>query len=204
MAQPSETERELRQLETDLRRLETEYNMYFAGRLRRPPWETRSRVETAFKRIDRTHIPNYADRFRFTTLQTRLATFIDLWDRAQRAKDEGRPGPLGAAPVLPEQDLLNPSSRVLHVVTFEDPGQEADKLEELYDRLAEARREAGDPAVPFHKFAQLVRQQVGEFRRQGSSEVAVRLAMVDGRVSVTARALKGVEPKTPSERAEDV
>lgn len=203
MAQRSETERELHQLETDLRRLETEYNMYFAGRLRRPPWETRSRVELAFKRIDRTHIPNYADRFRFTTLQTRLATFIDLWDRAQRAKDEGRPGPLGAAPDLPEKDAPNPSSRVLHVVTFEDPVQEADKLEELYDRLAEARREAGDPAVPFHKFAQLVKQQIGELRRQGNSEVAVRLAVVDGRVSVTARALKGVEPKIPSARAED-
>ena len=194
MPPSSEIERELHQIETELRRLETEYNMYFAGRLHRPPWETRSRVVKAFKRLDRTHIPNYADRFRFTTLQTRLATFLDLWDRAQRARDEGRPGPFGVRPAPPDREETPPSSRVLHVVTFDDPGHETDKLEDLYERLAEARRAAGEHAVPFHKFARLVQQQVGELRRQGSAEVAVRVTVQDGRVSVTARALKSVEP----------
>ena len=42
MADPKELERELQILESDLRKLEGEYNMYFAGRLPRPPWETRS------------------------------------------------------------------------------------------------------------------------------------------------------------------
>ena len=35
-----------------------------------------------------------------------------------------------------------------------------DKLHELYDSLAEARREVGEDAVPFHKFAELVKTQV--------------------------------------------
>ena len=30
--------------------------MFFAGRLPRPPWETRSRVEAMVKRLDRMHI----------------------------------------------------------------------------------------------------------------------------------------------------
>ena len=34
-------ERELKILEGELRQLEAEYNMYFAGRLPRPPVETR-------------------------------------------------------------------------------------------------------------------------------------------------------------------
>src|SRR6185369_5472314 len=68
----AEFNRALNELDADLKRLETEYNMYFSGRLRRPPWETRSRVETTVKRLDRTStsINNYGVRFRFTTLQT--------------------------------------------------------------------------------------------------------------------------------------
>jgi hypothetical protein len=94
----SDLDHELTVLETELRRLEAEYNMYFAGRLPRPPWETRSRVEAMVKRLDRTHIGNYGARFRFTTLQSRCAAFLDLWDRALRAREEGRPGPFTQSP----------------------------------------------------------------------------------------------------------
>ena len=80
-------------LEADLKQLEAEYNMFFSGRLPKPPWETRARVEALVKQFDRGHIPNTGDRFRFTTLQSRYATFIDLWDRGLRAREEGRPGP---------------------------------------------------------------------------------------------------------------
>jgi hypothetical protein len=80
-------------LEAELKRLEAEYNMFFSGRLAKPPWETRSRVEALVKKIDRSYIQNYGDRFRFTTLQARYATFVDLWDRGMRAREEGRPGP---------------------------------------------------------------------------------------------------------------
>jgi hypothetical protein len=82
--------------------------------------------------------------------------------------------------------------RVLHVVSFQDPGREAEKVRELYDRLAEARRETGEGAVPFGKFEALVKTQVAELRRGGSDEVSFRVAVQDGRVSFTARGLKGV------------
>ena len=55
--------------------------------------ETRARVQAIVKRLDRQQLSNYGDRFRFTTLQTRFDKFIELWDRALRAREEGRPGP---------------------------------------------------------------------------------------------------------------
>jgi hypothetical protein len=73
----SDIQKDLLALEADLKRLEGEYNMFFAGRLPRPPWETRGRVEAMVKRLDRARLANYGDRFRFTTLQSRYATFID-------------------------------------------------------------------------------------------------------------------------------
>jgi len=189
--QRSDLDRELTILEGELKRLEAEYNMFFAGRLPRPPWETKGRVDAMVKRIDRTHITNTGDRFRFSTLQSRFQTFVDLWERGLRAREEGRPGPFAqpkrAEPAKPQR----PEDRILHVTTFSDPLKQMDKLHELYDSIAEARRESGEEPVPFHKFADLIKTQVAGLKEKGSPEVAFRVAMKDGKVNFTARALKG-------------
>ena len=68
MAAPSSIDHDLQRLETELKRLEVEYNMFFAGRLPKPPWDTRGRVEALVKQYDRAHIQNFGDRFRFQSL----------------------------------------------------------------------------------------------------------------------------------------
>src|SRR5258706_6372835 len=190
---PTSIERDLQRLEVELRQLEAEYNMFFSGRQPKPPWETRARVEALVKHYDRTHIQNYGDRFRFTTLQTRYATFIDLWDKGMRAREEGRPGPFGQKRPTSKDVEKGPEDRILHVAAFRDPVREIDKLTELYESLAEARRAVGEEAVPFHKFADLIKNQVKKLRDTGSAEVAFRVAVKDGKVNLTARALKGVK-----------
>ena len=190
---PPSIDRDLTRLEADLKQLEAEYNMFFSGRLARPPSETRARVDALVKQFDRAYIPNTGDRFRFSTLQSRYATFIDLWDRGLRAREEGRPGPFAHQRAAKEQERKGPEDRILHVSSFRDPVREIDKLTELYERLAEARREVGEDAPPFHKFADLVKSQVNKLRQGGSPEVAFRVAVKDGKVSFTARALKGVD-----------
>ena len=175
-----------------MKKLEAEYNMFFSGRSGRPPWETRKRVDTIMKRWDRGHIDTAVDRFRFLTLQTRYAKFVDLWDRGQRAREEGRPGPFAAPPpkTVPEKPEA-PESKVLHVTAFRDPMHEMDKLHSLYDTLMDARRQAGDDVVPFHRFAALVKDQVTKLRESGSPEVAFRVAVKEGKVNFTVRGLKG-------------
>ena len=180
-------------VERDSMRLEAEYNMFFSGLLPKPPWETRSRVDSIVKQYDRAHIPNCSDRFRFTTLQSRYATFVDLWDRGLRAREEGRPGPFAHKRPETEPPKKGPEDRVLHVAAFKDPVREIDKLTELYESLAVARREVGEDQVPFHRFADLVKAQVAKLRQDGSPEVSFRIAVKDGKVVFTARALKGAK-----------
>jgi hypothetical protein len=188
----SALDEDLTRLEAELRQLEAEYNMYFAGRLPNPPWETRARVAAAMKRYDREYIQNYGDRFRFQALQSRFQTFVDLWDRGLRAREEGRPGPF-APPRAKSPVGREPQDRIKHVASFRDPVREIDKLTELYDALAEARREVGQDQIPFHKFAEVVKGQVKKLRESGSAEVAFRVSVKDGKVNFTARALKGVK-----------
>lgn len=187
MPPSNDTERELQILEAELKRLEAEYNMYFAGRLPRPPWETRKQVDAMMKRLDRSHIPNYGERFRFSTLQTRFTKFLELWDRALRAKEEGRPSPFKPGAQPEERRAPTPRERQVHAASFSDPLREVDKLRDLYHSLADARREAGQENIPFHKFAELVRTQVTKLKQKGSTEVAFRVTMKDGKVTFTAK-----------------
>ena len=185
-------------LESGMRRLEAEYNMYFAGRLPRPPLETRAHVAAIVRRIDNIYIANYGIRFRFTTLQTRFAKFVNLWDRGLRAKEEGRAGPFVQARETvrdakpdPKKEGPKPPDRVLSVATFTDPVRELERVQGLYQKLAEARREAGQEDIPFHNFAEMVKTQVGALKAKGSNEVAFRIAVKDGKVALTARGVSG-------------
>jgi len=189
VADLSPIDRDLQRLAADLKRLEAEYNQFFAGRLARPPLETRERVEALVRRYDRAYIESYEDRFRFSTLQSRFAALVELWDRGLRAREEGRPGPFSARasgasarPGLPDC--------VLHVATFEERGAERQRIGELYRSVAEARRMAGEPPIAFERFAELVTAEVERLQRSGWQEVAFSVALKEGRVSFTARAIK--------------
>jgi hypothetical protein len=197
MAEQTEIQRDLEILAADLKRLEGEYNMFFAGRLPRPPWETRGRVQAMIKRYDRGATMGTGDRFRFEMLQSRFQSLLDLWDRGLRSREEGRPGPF--AQPLPKAASKKPSpaaGKVLSVTAFTDPVREMDKLHTLYDSLMDARKQHGEDVVPFHKFAALVRSQVTKLRDEGSPEVAFRVAVKDGKVAFTVRPMKEKQEKS--------
>jgi hypothetical protein len=191
MADDLEVEKDLNTLTAELKRLEAEYNMYFGGRMPRPPHETRSRVDALVKRLDRGYISGTGDKFRFETMQARYQSLVELWDRGLRSREEGRPGPYGRqAPKAPPPRKQEPAPKLLHVTKFQDPMREMDKLHSLYDSLMDARRQSGEEAVPFHRFASLVKEQVSKLREAGNAEVAFRVAVKDGKVNFTVKGMK--------------
>src|SRR5262249_40433014 len=84
-----------------------------------------------------------------------------------------------------------PEDRILLVASFKNVMKEQEKLHDLYDSLVEARKEVGQEGIPFHKFAEIVKGQVKKLRDDGIAEVAFRVAVKDGKVAFTARALEG-------------
>jgi hypothetical protein len=184
----SAADRELQGLAADLRKLEAEYTMYFAGRQPRPPFESRGRFDQAIKRIERQPFETQVHRFQFSALQARYATFAELWDRNVRAREEGRPTPF----TRPGQGVAAADGAdrgsILHSAALSDPVGQIDKFRDLYDALMDARRQAGHDAVPFHRFAELVKRQVSELQqRHQTSEVSFRVVLEDGKVSFRAR-----------------
>src|SRR5713101_6621877 len=191
MADLTDVQKDLLTLAAGLKQLEAEYNMFFSGRLPRPPWETRNRVAALVKKWDRGYIQSAADRFQFDTLQRRFQTVADLWDRGLRSREEGRAGPFAQPPPREIHKPKAADQKIVHVTSFQDPMREMDKLHTLYDSLMDARRDAGDEVVPFHRFAALVKDQVLKVQSTGVPEVAFRVAVIDGKVHFTVRGLKG-------------
>src|SRR4026208_1374433 len=124
MAELTEVQKDLQALAAGLKQLEVEYNMFFSGRAPRPPWETRNRVTALVKKWDRGYIQSAADRFQFDTLQRRFQTFIDLWDRGPRSREEGRAGPFAQPPPREIPKPKAPEQKIVDVTSFADPMRE--------------------------------------------------------------------------------
>ena len=196
MAPPtSEFDRQLRELEAEIKRLEVEYNLFFAGRLAKLPWDTRARVEGLIKRYDRLQIKNTAERFRFQGMQSRFSAFCELWERNLKSRELGRPSPRGRTsysdPTPPRTPASEPPPSDAGeprpvAMSLRDPLAEPDKVKALYEQLSEARRKAGEGDVPFERFQEVVRAQVSKLGKDGA-EVAFRVTVIDGRVAFTAK-----------------
>ena len=171
MPEPSEIQRDLQTLESDLKKLEAEYNMFFSGRAPRPPWETRKRVRGAGQALgSRSHRDGraIASAFRRCRLASRNSSSCGIAACARGKKDGPGRSPSRRRKRAPKKERQE-SSKVLYVTAFKDPMHEMDKLHSLYDTLMDARRQAGDDVVPFHRFAALVKDQVTKLRDSGKS-----------------------------------
>jgi len=218
MAPPkSEFDKEMSYLEAEIRRLEAEFNMFFAGRLPRPPWETRAKVAALVKRHDQSFIRNTADRFRFESLQNRHAKFIELWERQMTNRELGRSmsgarkaqltpampaaseGPTPPAEQAAEsrrsaQESARAKAEAERVIKFgraDDTGTGSSRVKELYEQLASAKKQVGEAPVSFERVQALVRAQVDKFGADGN--VAFKIGTKDGKVSLTVKAEKEKE-----------
>lgn len=195
MAPPkSDWDKQMMQLENEIRRLEAEFNMFFAGRLPRPPWETRARVAALVKKHDQTFIRNTADRFRFESLQNRHSKFIELWERQMTNRELGRPvtGARRVEPPPPPPRRPDPADApaadpgVIRFARDQQLSADSEPVKKLFEQLADAKKQVGESPVAIDRLAALVRAQVDKFAAEGK-DVTFKVAMKDGKVSLTAK-----------------
>jgi hypothetical protein len=197
----SEFDRQLRELESEIKRLEREYNLFFTGRLSKLPWDTRAQVEALVKRYDRMHIQNTAERFRFQGLQSRFSAFCELWERNLKQRELGPRGPRGrsggdvpppppvAAAPRERNGTDDPAPPRPSIVALRATEIDSHKVRVMHDQLNKARQAAGEPEVPYDRFQEVVKAQVTKLGKDGA-EVAFRVGVQDGRVVFTAKAKK--------------
>ena len=181
-------EEQLSRLEEDIRRLKIEFDIYFNGASKRPPYDTKGRVDTLIKRVADDRTLTFAQRYRYNSLAARYSAFRDMWRRTMQGREEGR-DPVSAARATAKQEIRNETEKVSFVCL--DAGKEVETVKNLYDSLLEAKRRCGEPTEDFSfpRFHRLIASKAeGLKERLGCDKVKFSVAIEAGHVSFKAKA----------------
>lgn len=177
----------LNRLEEDIRRLKIEFDVYFNGGSKRPPYDTRMRVESHLKRLGDDRTLNFAQRYHYNSLATRYASFRELWRRTLQGREEGRD--LRAAARASSRNTAEPFTRTEFSCT--DVRHDVQTVKGVYDALMEAKRSCGETTrdLSFAKFHRLIMERTENMKSQiGSDRVVFSVDVEDGHVSFKAKA----------------
>lgn len=177
-------EQQLTRVEEDIRRLKIEFDVYFNGGSKRPPYDTRLRVESQLKRLGDDRTLNFAQRYQLNSLQTRYASFRELWRRMMQDREEGRGAAAARAP------LHQPSQFSKSEFSCQDVRHDVKTVKGVYDALMEAKRSCGENAhdLSFARFHRLVMERTDALKQQFGENLVVFSVDVDnGHVSFKAK-----------------
>jgi hypothetical protein len=184
---PPTADQELTRLEEDIRRLRVEFDIFFNGGSKRPPYDTKGRVETLLKRLADDRTLTFAQRYKYNSLAARYNAFRDLWRRTMQGREEGRDAASAArASAKKEERKVEPVSLVCL-----DAHHEVELVKNLYNSLIEAKRHCGEPTedLSFPKFHRLIASKADGIKQQrGCDRVRFSVAIENGHVSFKARA----------------
>ena len=186
---PPSTDQELTRLEDDIRRLRVEFDIFFNGGSKRPPYDTKGRVETLLKRLADDRTINFAQRYRYNSLAARYNAFRDLWRRTMQGREEGRDA-VSAARASAKRGVIDHKVDPVSFVCL-DAHHEVELVKNLYNSLIEAKRHCGEPTedLSFPKFHRLIASKTDGIKQQkGCERVRFSVAVEDGHVSFKARA----------------
>lgn len=185
--QPTPDE-QLTRLEDDIRRLRIEFDIFFNGGAKRPPYDTKARVETLLKRLGDDRTLTFAQRYRYNSLAARYNAFRDLWRRTMQGREEGRDA-ASTARANGKQETVTEVEPVSFVCL--DVHKEVGVVQELYNSLIAAKIKCGESidGLSFPKFHRLVAAKSdGLKERHGCDRVMFSVAVENGHVSFKAKA----------------
>ncbi len=181
----------LTRLEEDIRRLKIEFDQFFNGATKRPPYDTKGRVETLIKRLGDDRSMSFAHRYRYNALAARYNAFRELWRRTMQGREEGRD--VGAtARASAKQEAVAAFKKTSFVCA--DAHKDVELVKDLYSTLLEAKKACGEPTEDFSfpRFHRLIASQSdGLKERLGCERVSFSIDVQGGHVSFKAKGEQG-------------
>jgi len=186
------TEEDLGQLERDIRQLKIEYEQYFGGGKSRPPADIEWRIETTIKRYgDRGAEMNYAQRFRYSNLTQMYTKYREMFRKRMKQKEEGTvQRHFGAAAREIEAERARKqaeaekkaSANKPFAVSWADPDNEKNKVEQLFTAFREAKAKSGEDteSLTMEAFQRFVRQKTNELKKQKDVHEVEYVVTVEG------------------------
>ncbi len=190
------TDEELNVLETQLRRLKIEYEVYFSNPTKRPPTDIEWKVLSLLRKFSDGGRMSFSQRFRYNEMAQRYAIYSDLWRKKSRIREEGYRRPqdalLAVQGVRPEEEHKpqhNPVYGLSHVgastaaaaaapaaagissqhFTLHSTVDKAEReqVERLYNTLVAAKKKAGENiSGDLDSFETFVEKKTAEIRKK--------------------------------------
>jgi hypothetical protein len=182
---------QLTRLEEDIRRLKIEFEIFFNGCSKKPPYDTKGRVDTMVKRLGDDRTLTFAQRYRFNSLSSRYNAFRDLWRRTMQGREEGRDAKANARANAKEQAVAD--FRRTEFVC-KDAHKDVELVKNIYTALVEAKKVCGEAVEDFSfpRFHRLIASQAdGLKERLGCDRVSFSIDVSGGHVTFKAKGQRG-------------
>jgi len=200
---------ELTLLESQLRRLKIEYEVYFSNPTKKPPTDIEWKVLSLLRKFSDGVRLSFAQRFRYNEMAQRYAIYSDLWRKKSRIREEGYRRPqdalLSIQGVREEEHEERKVYGVSHAalaaaagasadenitVQCSDARLEHDSVVKLYHALTEAKKKAGESVSGnLDSFTSFVQKKTDQIRKEyGCPSVEYTVEMENGHVRLKARA----------------
>jgi hypothetical protein len=190
---------ELTLLESHLRRLKIEYEIYFNSPQKKPPSDLEWKVLALLRKFsDGGGRMSFPQRYRYNEIAQRYAVYSDLWRKKARIREEGYRRPQDA--LLSVQGVRPEEHQAAHKIygvqphaepfVVTDVKAEHDKVEKLFVALSDAKKKAGEKVSgSLDSFSSFVQKKTQQIRKQyGCEQVEYFVDFADGKVKLTARA----------------
>jgi len=209
---------ELGLLDSQLRRLKIEYEIYFSNPTKRPPTDIEWKVLALLRKFSDGNRMSFSQRFRYNEIAQRYAIYSDLWRKKNRIREEGYRRPQDA--LLSVQGVRleehEPEHKVYGVghstaeslaatsaaaaapaeeekafsMQCMDARAERDQVRKLYQALTEAKKKSGESVSGnLESFSSFVQKKTEQIRKQyGCEAVEYTVEVQNGHVKLKAKA----------------
>ena len=206
------TDEELNVLDSQLRRLKIEYEIYFSNPTKRPPTDIEWKVLSLLRKFSDGGRMNFSQRYRYNEMAQRYAVYSDLWRKKSRIREEGYRRPqdalLSVQGVRSAEEELKPQHHPVYGVshaaaaaagggassqpfTLHSVDQaEREQVERLYNTLVAAKKKAGENVTgSIDSFTTFVQKKTEQIRKQYKCEnVEYSVEIANGAVKLKAKA----------------
>jgi hypothetical protein len=201
------TDEELNVLDTQLRRLKIEYEIYFSNPTKKPPTDIEWKVLALLRKFSDGARMNFSQRFRYNEMAQRYAIYSDLWRKKSRIREEGYRRPqdalLSVQGVRVDEDEHKAQHHPVygvshaaaaassqHYVLHSVDQTEREQVERLYNTLVAAKKKAGENVSGnIDSFTSFVQKKTNQIRKQYHCDsVEYSVEITDGHVKLKAKA----------------
>ena len=194
---------ELTHLDSLLRRLKIEYEVYFNNPTKRPPADLKWKVLALLRKNSDGVRMNFSQRFKYNEQAQRYAVYSDLWRKKMRIREEGYRRPQDA--LLSVQGVREAEHEQKHhpvygvsaaaqarafSMAFTDATQQTEEVERLYNALVAAKNKSGEAVTGnLDSFSTFVKKKTDQIRKQyGCQAVEYSVELQEGQVKLKAKA----------------